>query len=198
MVLCRVTVLGVCFRMILCRLECRSVRLCVAGVLSFLVSRIWGHVLSPLICGSASVNIMSSGCCPSTTLRAAVFASSLWVTPVCDLTFPMCVLYPMLSLVRMISSASCRSSLWGWWLKLRGSMAYLRMVLMLKALSVKMARVWSHWLALRARVMAASSARFMVCLSGCDFTSICVVVCLFGFTMDAPRVGLPATREPSV
>ena len=77
-------------------------------------------------------------------------------------------------------------------------MAYLRMVFMLKALSVKMARVWSDWLALRARVMAASSARFMACLSGCDFISICVVVCVFGFTIDAPRVGLPVTREPSV
>ncbi len=69
---------------------------------------------------------------------------------------------------------------------------------MLKALSVKMARAWSCWLALSARVMAASSAQFMVCLSGCDFTSICVVVFVFGFTIDAPRVGLPVTREPSV
>ena len=83
-------------------------------------------------------------------------------------------------------------------LKLRGSMAYLRMVLMLKALSVKMDRVWSCLLAFSARVMTASSARFMVCLSGCDFISICVVVCVLGLTMDAPRVGLPVTREPSV
>jgi hypothetical protein len=77
-------------------------------------------------------------------------------------------------------------------------MAYLRMVLMMKALSVKMARVWSCLLALRAKVMAASSARFMVCLSSCDFISIFVVVWVLGFTMDAPRVGLPVTREPSV
>ena len=77
-------------------------------------------------------------------------------------------------------------------------MAYLRMVLMLKALSVKMARVWSDWFALRARVIAASSARFMVCLSGCNFISICVVVSELGLTMDAPRVGFPATNEPSV
>ena len=77
-------------------------------------------------------------------------------------------------------------------------MAYLRMVLMQKALSVEMARVWSHWLALRARVMAASSAGFMVCLSGCDLTSICVVVCDLGLTMDAPKVGFPATNEPYV
>ncbi len=72
------------------------------------------------------------------------------------------------------------------------------MVLMLKALSVKIERVWSYWLALRARVMAASSALLMVCLSGYDFTSICVVVCEIGLTMDAPRVGFPVTSEPSV
>ena len=107
--------------------------------------------------------------CPSTTSRAAVSASSLWATPVCDLTLPMCVMYPMLSLVRMILSASCSSYLWGWWLKLRGSMAYLRMVLMLKALFVNIDRLWSCLLPLRARVMAASSALLMVGLSGCDF-----------------------------
>ena len=55
-------------------------------------------------------------------------------------------------------------------------MAYLRMVLMLKALSVNIERELSFLLASGARVMAASSARFMVCLSGCDFISICVVV----------------------
>jgi hypothetical protein len=37
MVLWRFVLLGVCFRMSLCRLGCRSVRLCVVGVLSFLV-----------------------------------------------------------------------------------------------------------------------------------------------------------------
>ena len=77
-------------------------------------------------------------------------------------------------------------------------MAYLRMVLMLKALSVNMERLWSCLLVSSARAMAASSARLIVCLSGCDFISICVVVCVFGLTMDAPKVGLPATREPSV
>ena len=115
-----------------------------------------------------------------------------------DLTLPMCVLYPKLSLVRMMSSAIRRSSLGGWWLKLRGSMAYLHMVLMMKALSNKMERVCSCLWVLRSRVMAASSARFMVCLSGCDSISICVVVWVLGLTMDAPRVGLPVTREPSV
>ena len=109
------------------------------------------------------------GFCPPTTLRAAASASSLCVTPVCDLTLPVCVLYPMLSLAWMTSSASCRSSLRGWCWKHRGSMAYLRMMLMLKAISVSIERVWSFLLASSASVMAASSARFMVCLSGCDF-----------------------------
>ena len=53
-------------------------------------------------------------------------------------------------------------------------MAYLHMVLMLKALSVNIERVWSSLLASSASVMAVSSARFMVCLSGCDFISICI------------------------
>ena len=61
-------------------------------------------------------------------------------------------------------------------MKLRGSMAYLRMVLMLKALSVNIEREVSCLLASSARAMAASSARLIVYLSGCDFSSICVVV----------------------
>jgi hypothetical protein len=77
-------------------------------------------------------------------------------------------------------------------------MAYLRMVLMLKALTVNIERVWSCLLASSAMVMAARSARFMVCLSGCDFISICVVVWVLGLTMDAPRMGLSVTRDPSV
>ncbi len=79
-----------------------------------------------------------------------------------------------------------------------GSIAYLRMVLMLKALSVSIERVCLFLLASSTNVMAASSARFLVCLSGCDFLSICVVVCVLGLTMDAHRMGLPVTREPSV
>ena len=43
MVLWQVVLVGVCFRISLCRLECRSVRLLVLGVLSFLVPRIWGQ-----------------------------------------------------------------------------------------------------------------------------------------------------------
>ena len=110
------------------------------GGVSLLVLLIWGQVLSPPNGGFASVNIMSSVLCPSTTLRSVVSASSLCVTPVCDLTVPMCVLYSMSSLVWMMLSASCRKSLWGWWVKLSWSMAYLRMVLMLKALSVHIER----------------------------------------------------------
>ena len=60
------------------------------------------------------------------------------------------------------------------------------MALMLKALSVNIERVWSCLLAFRARVIVASSARFMVCLFACDFISICVVVWVLGLTMDAP------------
>ena len=79
-----------------------------------------------------------------------------------------------------------------------GSMSYLRMVLMLKALSINIERVWSFLLASSASVMAASFALFMVCLSGCDFISICVVVWVLGLTMDALMMGLPVTREPCV
>ena len=61
-------------------------------------------------------------------------------------------------------------------MKLRGSMAYLRIVLMLKALSVNIEKMWSSLLASSAVMIAARSARLIVCLSGWDFTSICVVV----------------------
>ena len=47
-------------------------------------------------------------------------------------------------------------------------------------------------------VIAISSALFIVCLSGCDFTSICVVVCVEGITMDAPSAGFPVFLEPFV
>ena len=83
-------------------------------------------------------------------------------------------------------------------MKLSGSMAYLRMVLMMKALSVRIERVWLSLLASSAMVIAATSARLILCLSGWDFISICVVVSVIGFTMDAPNVGLPVTRDPSV
>ena len=113
--LCRVKLLDVCVRMILRRLESRSANKVTLGGLSLLVLLIWGQVLSPPIGGYALVNIMSGVLCPSTTLRAVVSASSLCVTPVCDLTLPMCVLHPMSSLVWMMLSASCRRCLCGWW-----------------------------------------------------------------------------------
>ena len=59
-------------------------------------------------------------------------------------------------------------------MKLRGSISYLRMVLMLKALSINIEREFSCLFSSSARVMAASSARFIACLSGCDFISIYV------------------------
>jgi hypothetical protein len=124
------------------RLERKSASLVMVGGESLSVFRVWGEVLSPLTGGSASVNIMSSILCSSTTLRAVVSASSLCVTHVWDSTFPICVLNPMLSLVCMMSSASCRRVLCAWWMKLSGSMAYLRIVLILKAISVKMDRLW--------------------------------------------------------
>jgi hypothetical protein len=60
--------------------------------------------------------------------------------------------------------------------KLRGSLAYLRMILMLKALPVNIERACSCLSTSSAMVMAVSSARFIVCHSGCDYISICVVV----------------------
>ncbi len=43
-----------------------------------------------------------------------------------------------------------------------------------------------------------SSALLIVCLPGCDLTSICVVVCVAGLTMAAPSVEFPYFWEPSV
>ena len=83
-------------------------------------------------------------------------------------------------------------------MEVSGSMVYLRMVLMSKALSVRIERVWTSLLASSAVVIAASPARLFVCLSGWDFISIRVAVCVLGFTMDAASVGLPVTRDPSV
>ena len=95
----RVVVLDVCVRMSLRRLECRSANSDTLGDVSFLVFFVWGQVLNPPTGGSSSVNIMSGVLCPSTKLRAVVSASSMCVTPVSYLTLPMCVFYPMLSLV---------------------------------------------------------------------------------------------------
>ena len=59
--------LGVCVRMSLRRLECRSASLVMLGSVSLFGFRIWGQVLSSPTDGSASLNIMSlcyiaSGC----------------------------------------------------------------------------------------------------------------------------------------
>ncbi len=81
------------------KLECKSASLVIMGGVSFPCFRVWGLVLSPPTGGYSSVNIMSRVLCPSTTLRAVVSALSLCVTPVSDFTWPMCALYPMLSLM---------------------------------------------------------------------------------------------------
>ena len=84
-----VMVLDVCVRISFRKLVCRSASLVKLGFVSLMVFRICGHVLSPPTGGSASANIMSGVLCPSTTSRADVSASSLYETPVCDLTLPM-------------------------------------------------------------------------------------------------------------
>ena len=58
------------------RLECRSASFVEVGGESLIVVRIRGRFLSPPTGGSASVNIMSGGLCPSTTFLAIVSASS--------------------------------------------------------------------------------------------------------------------------
>ena len=83
-------------------------------------------------------------------------------------------------------------------MQLSGSMAYLRMMLILKALSVSIERVWSSLLASSAMMISASSAPLIVCRSGWDFFSICVVVWVLGFIMDASSTGLPVNRDPSM
>ena len=88
-----VVVLDVCVQMSLRKLERKSASLVMLGDVSLLDFCARCQVLSPPTDGSASVNIMSGVLCLSTTLRAAVIALSLCVTPVCDLTLPMCVLY---------------------------------------------------------------------------------------------------------
>jgi len=47
-------------------------------------------------------------------------------------------------------------------------------------------------------MMAANSARLIVCLLGCDLTSMCVAVRVMGLTIDAPSIGLPVFFYPSV
>ena len=105
-------------------------------VVFWLVVQSCGQVLNPPKGGAAPVNVISGSMGHSTTLRTASSASSMCVTPVCDYTLPICVLYSRVSLVWMMSSAGFRRSLCGWWMKLSCSMAYFQSVLMLTALYV--------------------------------------------------------------
>ena len=69
---------------------------------------------------------------------------------------------------------------------------------MLKALYVRMWSLGVSWYSSSVTVIDVRSALLIVCLSGCNLTSICVVVCMEGLTMDAPSVGFPVFLEPSV
>ncbi len=69
---------------------------------------------------------------------------------------------------------------------------------MLKALSVRICRVFSSLCRSRASVMAESSALLMVYRSSWDFISIWKVILVMGFTMDAPSVGFSVFWDPSV
>ena len=65
-------------------------------------------------------------------------------------------------------------------------------------LSVKMLMWSSVFSCFSATTMAACSALLIVCLSGCDLTSMCVMVFVLGFTTPAPSVEFLLTSEPSV
>ena len=63
------------------------------------------------------------------------------------------------------------------------------MVLMRNELSASILRQSSVFCCQRATAMAASSDLFIVCRSGCDLMSICVVMSVFGLVTPAPSVG---------
>ena len=65
-------------------------------------------------------------------------------------------------------------------------------------LSVRMLMWSSVFSCLSATAMVANSALLIVCLSGCDLMSMCVMVFVLGFTTPAPSVGFPFTCEPFV
>ena len=65
-------------------------------------------------------------------------------------------------------------------------------------LSVRMLMWSSVFSCLSATAMAASSALLIVCLSGCDLMSMCVMEFVLGFTTPAHSAGFPLTCEPSV
>ena len=70
--------------------------------------------------------------------------------------------------------------------------------MILKALSVRIWRLGASLCRSRARVMAESSALFMVCRFSWDFISMWKVIPVVGFTVDAPSVGFPVFLDPSV
>ena len=70
-------------------------------------------------------------------------------------------------------------------------MAYLRMVLILKAVFVSIESVCSFLLASSASVMAASSARLMVCLFGCDLSIKLVIHLSLSRDKERGGEGLP-------
>ncbi len=76
--------------------------------------------------------------------------------------------------------------------------AYLRSVLMFKALSVSIWRIGASLCMSMAKVMAASSTLMMVWRSSCDLISMFVVMPVLGLTNYAPSVGFPDFFEPSV
>ena len=65
-------------------------------------------------------------------------------------------------------------------------------------LSVRMVMWLFVFSCFSATAMAASSALLIMCRSGCDLMSICVMVFVLGFTTPAPSVKFPLTCEPPV
>ncbi len=170
--MCVVVDVVVCVLISLRRLEWRSGSLVNVCVESRFVVCICGQVLCPSMGGPASMNVIFGALWPSMTFRAAVFALPLCVTSMCDLTLLMYVLYPKMSLTRIMSLVSLRKSLCGRWVKLSGSMAYFWIVLMLKVLSAKTERAGMLLLMSNARGVAACSALLIVCRYDLDLTSM--------------------------
>ena len=77
---------------------------------------ICGHVRSPPIGGSASSNVMSGVCSPSTTALVALLAVSLYSTSVYDFTFPICVLSCLWCLSFSNWFVNGKRSLWRCWM----------------------------------------------------------------------------------
>ena len=84
------------------------------------------------------------------------------------------------------------------WLYAVGSIVWLRIVFMQNELSVGMLMWSSVFSCLSAITMGACSDVLIVCLSGCDLLSKCVMDFVLGFTTPATSLGFPLTCEPSV